>query len=814
MSRKIERTDDRSRLRELGELNPEVPTQLREPPKLNRISGGTVDAATELTRLEQQLNDTVAIRRTHFDRLAAWAAERNGLDPFPTMAERERRALEDRNRNPARAEEQALRRLLNAMAAMSRRLSPATAGRVREAIAPLFVERREANLYFHNRTGSLYRHPFSTSRHQAYAIDIERAQATNWLAWMVERVSELREKLNAEQADNSALLRDLLLIEEFTFTTRLGGLPERGIPTHLARPELGDLVRVPPLLAAQLAADEVERDVAIRAFNLFNSGISGLLFRALRDSFVVRTKFQRLDCDKVLYVPKQRAWFPPDTYLNAKGDIAAGLKLPEVKRNSANSVEMTPTVEALSRSKFPEPGSRALLRQAPHDWYLEIDLQDRQPQDILGLPLKKNTDGLQRWRAVGNPAFRLAGPPSFKTWLDRTLTHEDIKLGDYTLLLDQFYKQSLRLEGDRVRLSANPSQLRVEAAFPIIDARPLEEQGIDLLFNHIVAIDLGERRVGYAVFSLEKFLKNGRQDPVEVGSVAIPAFRRLMAAVRRHRGARQPNQKVNQSYSKALQQFRENVVGDVCNRIDTLCERFRAFPVLESSVANFETGARQLELIYGTVLRRYTYSNVAAHQSARSAYWYSANKWDHPYLFVRTWNKRQRAYTSAARNLSIYPGVSVNPAGTSQTCHHCGRNAVRSIRDMPDMPDSIEVAKNGEIVLGNGTIRLLERADYADRERKTFRRRKERPPLNVPMKRGTRRRDDVQRILRRNMRQAPRSEMSPDTTQSRFTCVYVDCDYEGHADENAAVNIGRRFLERVDTDKSAARLRDLREKRK
>lgn len=811
VEQEIDRTDDRSRLRELGELKPEVPTQLREPPKLNRISGGTVDAATELTRLEQQLNDTVAIRRTHFDRLASWATEGNGLDPFPAMAEREHRALEDRRMNPARAEEQALRRLLNAMAAMSRRLSPVTADRVREAIEPLFVERREANLYFHNRTGSLYRHPFSTSRHQAYAIDIEQAQATDWLAWMTERVSELREKLNAEQADNSALLRDLLLIEEFTFTTRLGGLPERDIPAHLARPELGDLVRVPPLLAAQLAADKVGRDVAIRAFNLFNNGINGLLFRALRDSFVVRTKFQRLGCDRVFYVPKPRAWFPPDTYQNAKGDIAAGLKLPEVKRNSTNSIEAAATVEALSRSKFPEPGSRALLRQAPHDWYLEIDLRDRQPQDIRGLPLKKNTDGLQRWGAAGNPAFRLIGPPSFKTWIDRALTHEDIKLGDYTLLLDQFYEQSLRLEGDRVRLSANPSQLRVEAAFPIIDARPPEDQGIDLLFNHIVAIDLGERRVGYAVFSLEQFLKNGRPDPIEVGSIAIPAFRRLMAAVRRHRGARQPNQKVNQSYSKALQQFRENVVGDVCNRIDTLCERFRAFPVLESSVANFETGARQLELIYGTVLRRYTYSNVAAHQSARSAYWYSANKWDHPYLFVRTWNKRQRAYTSAPRNLSIYPGVAVNPRYTSQICHRCGRNALHVLRDMPD---NIEVAKNGEIVLGDGTIRLLERADYADRERKAFRRRKERPPLNVPMKRGTHRRDDVQRVLRRNMRQAPRSEMSPDTTQSRFTCVYVDCGYEGHADENAAVNIGRRFLERVDTDKSAARLRDLREKRK
>ena len=46
--------------------------------------------------------------------------------------------------------------------------------------------------------------------------------------------------------------------------------------------------------------------------------------------------------------------------------------------------------------------------------------------------------------------------------------------------------------------------------------------------------------------------------------------------------------------------------------------------------------------------------------------------------------------------------------------------------------------------------------------------------------------------------------MSPDTTQSRFTCVYVDCNYEGHADENAAINIGRRFLERTDVEKSRA----------
>ena len=52
------------------------------------------------------------------------------------------------------------------------------------------------------------------------------------------------------------------------------------------------------------------------------------------------------------------------------------------------------------------------------------------------------------------------------------------------------------------------------------------------------------------------------------------------------------------------------------------------------------------------------------------------------------------------------------------------------------------------------------------------------------------------------MRQAPRSEMSPDTTQARFVCLYSECGYEGHADVNAAINIGRRFLARIDVEAS------------
>ncbi|MCY4388557.1 MAG: type V CRISPR-associated protein Cas12c [Desulfurellaceae bacterium] len=795
--------NDEGRVGSLASLRPNPTKELKEPPKLNRISGGTADAAGELARLETSLNDLIRARREHFYRLAEWTGNTASLDPLPALAERERKALTDRGMDPtlAEADEYALRRLLHRIAGMARRLSPNEAKRVRETMTPLFLKKREANLYFHNRAGALYRHPFSNSRHQPYSIDLNRARATDWLAWLEERAREMLGLLGSGAPANHEYLRDLLSIETFVFTTRLSGLPAQ-VPGYLAKPK-SDLTNIPPLLAAQLDVDEVSRDVALRAFNLFNSAINGLSFRAFRDSFIVRTKFLRLGHDELFYVPKARAWKPPADYRSAKGKISKGLALPAVKRNEAGSILPRETTQGLSRAKFPE-GSHALLSQAPHDWFVELDLRhDKMPQ-LAGLPVKMNADGLKGWRARRRPTFRLAGPPSFKTWLDRALTSTAVKLGDYTLILDQSFKQSLRVEDGEVRLSAEPAGIKAEIAVPVIDARPFPETEAEALFDNIIGIDLGERRIGYAVFSLPALLKSGnptRVKPTVVGSVAIPAFRRLMAAVRRHRGSRQPNQKVSQTYSTALQQFRENVVGDVCNRIDTLCERYRAFPVLESSVANFETGANQLKLIYGTVLRRYTFSNVDAHKSARSAYWYSANRWQHPYLFVREWNKAQRTFTGSAKPLAIYPGVTIHPAGTSQICHRCGRNALRALRNMPDR--TIRVGKDGLIVLADSTIRLLERADYSDRELKTFKRRKQRPPLNMPVPEGARPRDQLERVLRRNMRQQPQSEMSPDTTQARFTCVYTDCGFEGHADENAAVNIGRRFLERIDIEASS-----------
>ena len=727
------------------------------------------------------------------------------LNPLRVMVERERRLLEDRGRDAARAGEQALRRLLHRVVAISRRLSPETAQRIRDAVAPLFPNGKDANRYLHNRQGAVYRHPFSTSRHREYDIDIDHARRTDWLAWLDGHADEIRRQL--DKHGNPALLRDLLAIEEFLFTRRLDGLPDR-IPGRLARPRRQDgLVDVPPLLALQLDSDEVSRDVAIRAFNLFNSAINGLSFRAFRDSFIVRVKFQRLDHEELFYAPKNRLWQPPSDYASAKGGIAKGVALPAVEHDETGAVLPQETAKNLSQENFPE-GSHALLRQAPHDWFVEIDLRRGRTSDRAGLPVKKNAYGLKRWRSLKRPAFRLIGPPSFKTWLDRALVgrDRDVKLGDYTLILDREFKQSLTIEDGEIRLAAKPVSVKSEIAVPVVDFRSHEKTADGILFDNVVAIDLGEKRVGFAVFSLVDVLERGVCDPVVgedrkpvVGTVAVPAFRRLMAAVRRHRRSRQPNQKVGQTYSKALMQFRENVIGDVCNRIDTLCKRFRGFPILESSVGNFEAGGRQLEMIYGSVLRRYTFSKVEAHRATRSQYWFRAESWNHPYIYIRDWNEERKEYSGQPKPLTIFPGFKVNPAGTSQTCHRCRRNALAALRNTQGV---IHVEDDGKVVLGDGLLKLFEHTHYPPAELKRFHRRKERPPLNVPVRRGQHGLRDIERIVRRNMRQAPLSAMSPDTTQARFVCVYEDCGFEGHADENAAINIGRRFLERIDTKRS------------
>jgi hypothetical protein len=78
---------------------------------------------------------------------------------------------------------------------------------------------------------------------------------------------------------------------------------------------------------------------------------------------------------------------------------------------------------------------------------------------------------------------------------------------------------------------------------------------------------------------------------------------------------------------------------------------------------------------------------------------------------------------------------------------------------------------------------------------KQFHRRNMTVPRDVSIESGPYGINDIIKIAKENLRQPPISKQSRDTSVSVYHCLYVDCKKVYHADENAAKNIGRRFLE-------------------
>ena len=105
----------------------------------------------------------------------------------------------------------------------------------------------------------------------------------------------------------------------------------------------------------------------------------------------------------------------------------------------------------------------------------------------------------------------------------------------------------------------------------------------------------------------------------------------------------------------------------------------------------------------------------------------------------------------------------------------------------------MQVRNGGRLTLADGTI-ILRTTPASSDERRRYARRNERAPLSEPIAAQHLRGDELLRAIRRNLRQPPRSKQSRDTTQSVFHCLYEDCQSVTHADQNAAINIGRRFL--------------------
>lgn len=819
-----------------------LPEGLKELPKLNRISGGSVNAKQETQDIEKQLNDLISAQSQHFDRIKKWMQQQgHDLNPVSNLIKQEKQKLKQ-DEKPEKSEELGWRWLLDKIAHESRLLSEANRKKIYDLMLPLFMQgavkkpstnnesekqsarrgKANCNKFFFNHQGNLYRSPRSTSRHGPYDIDLEAAKKEDWLTHVDELIRDTEKKLTkGDNRDNHAVdFRDWLRMRNLYFSLQLKALPEEaGIPANLANlaklpASISDKLQVPPLLALQMQSDITPKSVFLRAFNLYSSGLNGLCFQALRESFIVRAKFHRIGQDKLLYVPKDKAWKVPDRLSNSDKPISSAVG--KAVRDDSDTINPWKTLRRFFEKNFEKPTKedwdeavRAYFSQAPHDWFFPVDFGSGVPK-YEGVSMTK--DGKQLSKKLSErSALRLRGPSSFKNRLDFALL-EKMSVNEATLIIDRSYRQRFSWTNGQLSLEIAPENTRLELAMPITDKS--HQQDKTELFDRILAIDLGEKRIGYAVFDIKKCLENLKKgkklhelQPAQdskgpiAGTVAIRSIRRLMTKVRVHRRRHQPKQKIQQTYSKALEKYRENVIGDVCNRIDTLCYRHGAFPVLEKNLGNLESGGRQLEMIYGSVLRRYTFSEVEAHKAKRAEYWFMKNRWEHPYLTrleKPSDDPKEGKHGRKDKPLSLFPGVGVDPAGTSQICSKCGRNPVESVRSRSNSIDKLEVKDEGKVELDNGVIQVRKRSLDSEKEKEPKWRHKRPAPKDYPcLTAGSYSIDELVKLVRFHLRRSPRSRQSSDTTQSRYFCPYADCGYEAHADENAALNIGRRFFEIV-----------------
>lgn len=644
-------------------------------------------------------------------------------------------------------------------------------------------QRKLLNELILNQKGRVYVSPFSRGRHQPVALDTEKLTNTDLLSWIDQDLALWQQQ---DSPESFRMRHDWQILKARML---LRALPDH-IPSSLLKPESLAGLPVPPLLRIQLEQAELSAGVVNKALNLYTSDMRGLLAVIFRESFFLRTRFTRVGDNEILYVPKthdcQWIWQAPEQWL--RSDKPATKFVYENGLESAGAVELVLSNAGLK--PFGKNWNRGnnitgpLLKEMPHDWYLELGFDKRfDGHDTTAVVLDKKKLGKP---SVKKQACRLIGGTAFKGWLDRQLTDNKVTHGDYTLIIEQHFTQKLEWQAGKPVVSVSKDRLELSVALPI--TQEADEQAFDITETYI-GIDLGEAGIGYAVVSAYD------HELIEYGEIPIPSTKALIRAVKQHRKLAQPRQKFAQKFDTSLMELRENVVGDTTHVINSLMHKFKGAPILESSVRNLASGSKQLQLVYDKVLNLYTFSGTDAHKAARRHFWCGADKWEVSGVneTVRDGDNKTRTGEPKlkTRKLLLYPGSHVHPAGTSQVCSACGHNPYKLLETAYENHTSLTTNDQGILDLGGQQLLLLTRTSGSS---KRHRRQSLRAPFDQPLKNKTLTLDDAKKQVRSQLRRAPDSLRSKDTSQSRYHCAVVGCGHSMHADANAAINIVRKWL--------------------
>ena len=788
-----------------------APTWLKGLPRVNQISGGVPAIDTELQELEQSFKEVRALKHKLTSAVLdqANATSKLSAELAGDMA-REKELLSKRAMPDATPVSQAKRRVLDRLCGIGKTGSDFFKKILQTAVADIFANQKDLRRLLNNGQGAVYVPPSSTGRHQPLSLNEDALNNHSAAETLNELISLLTERIATSKDFQE--YRDLLRVENLADTLALSRLPDLVPATWLPIQELREKANIPDAMSPLLNADDISRQNVIKLSNLLNSQLNGALARGFRKNFFVRTKFMRVDCNELNWVPKSdRKWSPPNQVETSSGDLGERIRLVRQKTENPDSpIDPAQAAVAITSGLKADPkrgsGIAPLFQQLPHDWYLDLGIAGMQ-SDIEGFGVDK--ERIRKDKAKMRSPARLIGASSSKNLIDQWLTDTAIKIGEHNILFEQHYEQEVELDDDlNPTFKIFPTILKAELALTITDGRKSRDTRHPLA-DSVIGIDLGEAGIGYSVFKTEdihRAVGEGKEPmPFETGSIPVRSIRNLIKRVKRHRSIIQPNQRFRQGASTALEQLRAGALGNVTFVIDALCEKHHGFPVLETSVANLASGGKQLQLIYDKIVHTYHFSDVDAHKSARRHHWAGAENWDHPSLGE---TKRKQGPdglwrpTGARQQLKLFPGSAVHPAGTSQMCSACYRNPFKAIDDsVADDGETKFLIANSSVELASGdTILLRSNTDSAksqsqrEKERTGYVRRKERAPNQYPVESRSVNQKELRRMVARQLRHGQKSLRSKDTTQSAYSCVFADCGHHMHADENAAINIVRKWV--------------------
>lgn len=771
----------------IGEVRWKTPTGLPEheadPTASARTLAGRFDS---LFRLQAALlSEALASARGGH---SAWLATRERLEA--------RRLPRDLPADRVRAF--AVRRALQELMELARALPEPLRLAVQSAFraAGVLDDARTLNRLFVNRQGRLFVTSRSTWRHGAVAIDELAAARADWFALLLRL-----EQLAAARVEEGCSMRDveaLLALRDLRLRWSLDASPEEVEPSSREVRQLARAAGTPEEIQSRIAGGPGGAGVTRAARRDMARWVLGELFallpEATQPTWTARHSFTRLRSIGLLYVPKDRPWRVPQRYLEAQGPIGDAARLgllgDTAGEEAGSPPVVSPTVclEKLLSRPVLDLASAHAMRQIPHDWYLASGLVGAPGEVRSGLvleqcPLGRAGAGLKLAAGVA----RLIGPGVRKAGLDRMIVDPGIGLGDVTLVLEWRFRQSFRIDPERNRytLERHFDSGRLYAALPVDDASAIDA-GVALV-DRMLAIDLGAQGFSWAVFDLRAHMRPGSAPDgahptgvpglLATGSEVVPSMRALSRAVERI------GERVRAGVLPRLERLHAHAVADSCQRIELLCARFEAFPVLESLRAAFD-GGTPLTHAYSAIVRRYTYSIAASHLRERGEYWFGAVQWTHPYLNTPVPGRAAAdADLPRLRPVHLFPGAAVDPSGTSQACPRCGRNPISALRRLarPCRP-----GPRGELVLSDGMIRLAQPRGRGagDLGGGGFR-----------MKgRGW---NEATSELDRLIAQAKallREPVAGKHSSSVYRCLYEDCGCTGNSDEFAAINIGRKFL--------------------